>query len=98
MKEKDIKDVLFLNNVMAVSTDTLVPNITEIVNMEPQIPEQENSDSEQDSSDESSDSEQDGSNENSGSEQDGSDENNDSGQDGSDENSGSEQDSGGSLE
>ena len=51
VKEKDIKDVLFLNNVMAVSTDTLVPNITEIVNMEPQIPEQDNSDSEQDNSD-----------------------------------------------
>lgn len=34
IKEKEIKDVLFLNNVMAVSTDTLVPNITEIVNME----------------------------------------------------------------
>ena len=55
---------------MAASTDTLVPNITEIVNMEPQIPEQDNSDSEQDSSDDNSGSEQDGSDDDSGSEQD----------------------------
>lgn len=45
IREKDIQDVLFLNNVMAVSTDTLVPNITEIVNMEPQT-SQEDTDTE----------------------------------------------------
>ena len=83
MKEKNIKDVLFLNNVMAVSTDTLVPNITEIVNMEPQIPKQENSDSEQDSSDDGSDSEQDSSDDGSDSGQYSSDDGSDSEQDGS---------------
>ncbi len=83
VKEKNIKDVLFLNNVMAVSTDTLVPNITEIVNMEPQIPKQENSDSEQDSSDDGSDSEQDSSDDGSDSGQYSSDDGSDSEQDGS---------------
>lgn len=32
IKEKGIKDVLFLNNVMAASTGSLVSNVTEIVN------------------------------------------------------------------
>lgn len=32
INEKEIKNVLFLNNVMATSTDTLVPSLTAIVN------------------------------------------------------------------
>ena len=32
IKEKGIKEVLFLNNVMAASTASLVSNVTEIVN------------------------------------------------------------------
>ena len=32
IKEKEIKNILFLNNVMATSTDTLIPSLTELVN------------------------------------------------------------------
>ena len=31
--EKEIKNVLFLNNVMATSTDTLVPSLLALVNL-----------------------------------------------------------------